>query len=259
MTSPVQPVKKSFHINTLPKLVIQQLGGEPKRDSGIRKMLTESTAKAIATYFDLDKQPFELLHHTVRFVLQGKTSEWEPATSFAFVDKVRAHFASWDTFSEDSITSYLIIDEIQKSVQLLRSVPCAEILCFILTRTERRYCLISAISALGVTPATLKHKQNLRTQLDTLEQLVHTRYNSVITQIHQFQTLETETVSSLTSCGWAFHTSYVDQEQNSKSALKAQILKQDTLTTSRFDVFAFASQLLHGSAVPPSFFASRFK
>ena len=137
-----QPVRNHFRVGEVPKYVVQQLGAAPKRESGICKLLTETTIKSLQTCLNLNKQPFEALHYAVRYILVGDTSNWEQTTTFAFVDQVRAHLAKWDSYSQTSKTSCLVVDEVHRTIKLLRTTPTTELMCVVLTRSESRYAML---------------------------------------------------------------------------------------------------------------------
>jgi hypothetical protein len=61
------------------------------------------------------------------------------------------------------------------------------------------------------------------------------------------------------AAGYVFYTSVSIANSHSQHVLKAQVLVQDTVVTSNFDVLGFSGQLLGGLLVPPSFFNSKKK
>jgi hypothetical protein len=119
--------------------------------------------------------------------------------------------------------------------------------------------MLNAMSTYGITPATLRHRHLLRTQLDALEHIFPTAYNSVIVPLQQFAGLPSDPFTAMSAAGYIFYCTANTANNHSQQVLKAQVLVQDTIVTSSFDVLGFASQLLGGLLVPPSFFSSKKK
>jgi hypothetical protein len=119
--------------------------------------------------------------------------------------------------------------------------------------------MLNAMSTYGITPATLRQRHFLRAQIDALESLFPTAYNSVIVPLQQFAGLPPDPYTALTAAGYVFYTSVCIANNHPQQVLKAQVLVQDTVVTSNFDVSGFSGQLLGGLLVPPNFFTSKKK